>query len=42
MKTRIISAAIIISIVFAVLFTGYRYTTAVITVFIALLATAAT
>ncbi|MBR5923535.1 MAG: phosphatidate cytidylyltransferase [Clostridia bacterium] len=41
MKTRIISAAIIISIVFAVLFTGYRYTTVIITVFIALLATAA-
>ena len=42
MRTRIISAAIIISIVIAILFTGYRYNTVVITVFIALLATAAT
>lgn len=43
MKTRIISAAVMITIVAAVLFTGYRYNLhIVITVFISLLAAAAT
>lgn len=42
MKTRIISAAVMIAIVFAVLFTGYRYHTIIITIFIALLVAAST
>lgn len=42
MKTRIISAAVMISIVIAVLFSGYRYNTVCITVFISILAAAAT
>ena len=40
MKTRIISAAVIISIVFAVLFTGYVYTPWAVVAFVALLAAA--
>ena len=42
MKTRIISAAVMITIVFGVLFSGYIYNRFCITVFIALLAAAAT
>lgn len=42
MKTRIISAAVMIAVVFAVLFTGYRYNAFIITAFISLLAGAAT
>ncbi|MBO4734488.1 MAG: phosphatidate cytidylyltransferase [Clostridia bacterium] len=42
MKTRIISAAIMIAIVAVILFTGYRYNSLVITVFISLLSAAAT
>lgn len=42
MKTRIISAAVMIAIVIAVLFAGYRYNSLVITVFISLLSAAAT
>ena len=42
MKTRIISACIMIAIVTAVLFTGYKYNPIVITVFISLLSVAAT
>ena len=42
MKTRIISAVIMISIVAVVLFSGYRYNSIVITIFISLLASAAT
>lgn len=42
MKTRIISAIVMIAIVIAVLFTGYRYNIGIITKFISLLAVAAT
>lgn len=42
MKTRIISAAVMIAIVIAVLFTGYRYNSFIIMVFISLLSAAAT
>lgn len=42
MKTRIISAAVMIAFVIAVLFTGYKYNTLIITAFISLLAAAAT
>ena len=41
MKIRIISAIVMIAVVFAVLFTGYRYNTLVVTVFISLLSAAA-
>ena len=42
MKTRIISAAVMIAFVIAVLFTGYKYNTFIITAFISLLSAAAT
>ena len=42
MKTRIISAIVMIAVVFAVLFTGYKYNPIVITVFAGLLNLAAT
>ena len=42
MKTRIISAVVMIAVVIAALFAGYKYNTLIITVFIALLSVAAT
>lgn len=42
MKTRIISAAVMITVVIAILLTGYKYSTNIITGFISLLSAAAT